>query len=1536
MRRFFTRKFPVKPVGWRPRFPESARQALFETVGFVCRFALGVLLFFVSTNGSVWAWDFASEGNLQYVMNDGGEVVFILRICDSSYGPYAPGSESAGELPPDYIAATVEAAGYWVDVLKPYGQMPGDTETAVLDIFGNPVVSANGTPVVVRGQPVVINVGLDGDAEENAWGDPFTPIPSEKDFTLVTNATALLADKTAVTPVDYGAHAAIGIGTGWVPRSGNQSQVGRGPTDLGPVIIHEFGHVLGIALNLPDSELDLDRWTFLFQFGEQLTRWETHLRDNNGNPSAPNKPIDYDDPEDGLNFIFDMGDPNSETQPARFTFVGKHVLDVFYDSNPDNVRKIGGNPIGVPLQGLLPNDLYYYFGIPEADRWWYNMYNSMAHIDTRSSLMSWQMYRNYPMFIEVELAALQDLGYDVQRRNFFGRSFYVDGDKKTVIYNDAPFWHWNGTGYEVGTPNTSTYGIGAHLFASNLNVVQRGTIRADGAGAAGIRVDGVNNTLTIAPLTTVTANGLNGIGLLAAYGRDHHLIHRGTLMATGSGGMAVRFDFGEPLFGERLGSYAFDPYDNYMDEANFYGGYPEDLQGPLVKAFDITGSITGTKSGQTATYSTGFDTYLDNVADTQEDFGFTEEEIEQWRELADQRVPGDVTDPRNYSWLEPWANSPVSRPFRWGASIYIDDTAAVERINIMSGATISGDILSRRRLDDLGFFWPSVNRNATVEELMTTITFGYKADVNGAATSEIDGNFYFAFKDNINYFRYELHPNILVHQGNGAYVTISPAAEGPLGNDTFWEFTTWDDFFDYDALRIVRPGDGYVYADVVTEGRSATNLHFVGGTTEFLGTTAYVNSVRIDPGATLTLTPAAQPVYSTITIDGVAYNVSRLTDVLKTPEIHIGATFSNLFWEINPPPGPSPGLTNFGRITGDGVFYFGQHTSPNFGGDGYTVTEQVRNSIFVNRGTLAPGPNNGHGERDYFVGTTLIEGRKTGTIAVAGDLDMGSPNSVYEVTITDGRMTSEPYWHIDPITGAQTLLERDIIGGGWGVGDSDRLVVSGTTTLGGTLRVFVTPGDYSLDPTVYTIIQSEEGYTPGRNFENFEHYIGFLTFEPYQLNASKTYISPYDPRDLQFMVIRDDEYFKKHGNTYNERSVATAIDNSMHDSYQIAFSMADNRYKPADLRDMYNQMGAHISANSALMNLWNPSETLFNRIGYGNGQMETGTRGRVDWNRIKGKTAKMLGQTPTRAHRTGSLWFDGLHTSFSAESDYDKNSSNYRFSRTGMMVGAEMNLTRYSSLGGIMAYHLGNTRQTGDKVDSNDYVLGAYFVCAPLNEFEFKAFIGFGFQDYKMERNVYNAAIMADNLYQDTNLYLMQGLMQGGPARYKSDFAGNSFNVSFELARPLELHPTFILRPTLGVDTQYIWQYGATETATRGTDVYALSFQKMTHYRSLFRAGFSSETSGPRGGIRMRAFYVTQFDGENYPVSKARFATGGQPFDVRGVNLGGEFLNLGVGTNVWLDGEKTASLFFDYDSEIYGTKKKTYSHTIQFGYLQNF
>lgn len=302
--------------------------------------------------------------------------------------------------------------------------------------------------------------------------------------------------------------------------------------------------------------------------------------------------------------------------------------------------------------------------------------SELSHFELAHSMMSHQSWRNYIMLMEAELAAFQDMGYTIDRRNWFGASEY--GSNKTYT-NTKPFYARNseGTAYVAGTPNTATLATGFHIYGSGNTITQAADLLADGAGAAGIRIDGIENSVTLARGTRITANGAHGTGILVAYGSGHSVDVAGSVEATGTGGRAISFDFGVNTLGdadEMRGSYIHKVQNIDGDLTGTYEGYEVGLKGPMAK-LDVSGSVKGAE-----------------------------------------------------------------------AAIYIGKRALVQEINILSGATLQGDILSAWNPKSQYLHEDSAGQNLT-----TSITFGYKVDADGSYNA--DPNFRMAYSGDIRWLR---------------------------------------------------------------------------------------------------------------------------------------------------------------------------------------------------------------------------------------------------------------------------------------------------------------------------------------------------------------------------------------------------------------------------------------------------------------------------------------------------------------------------------------------------------------------------------------------------------------------------------------------------------------------------------------------------------------------------------------------------------------------------------------------------------------
>lgn len=572
-----------------------------------------VLLFFIKS---------AAAYESHIVRNPDGRAIFDVRIFDAGDGVFLEDDDEIDEANWDLTEAqkseVLSAIGQWAEILEPE---PGRL-------------------------PAIINVGT-YDGEKNAFGD--SSLIEEEDLLLTRLQRVLQGKNPGDDELSYDGVMAFGSedGSGSAfplrPNGPSPLPTGTNGFQLYGVVFHELAHALGVMTAAEGGEVDdgVDIGEVPFFLDEGLTLWEVGLRDSNGDPARPGQFVrcDLDDCYQGGEW-----DDEDATDPFDLTEDTDRGRDMGYVTGP-HIREVmdGGLP-GVPVRLGGP--------FSEIDD------NYMSHSELERSLMSHQHYRNYNTFMEAELAALQDMGYDIDRRNFFGYSIY--GDNRDLVNRNGYFRrNASGTAYQPGQYNQATMGLGLHIYGSNNRVVQAADLLTEGAGAAGVRVDGEGNHLVIDAGTRVHAHGENGRGVMFAYGKGHELVQRGEVEGQDIG---VSFDFGGNMMGndlERRGSYIFSQHEISFDVDD--EPFPDELKGPLAQSYDLTGRVAGNR-----------------------------------------------------------------------AAIYISDTALVERINVMRGARIEGNIDSE---------YDQVDSNG--DQRLTELTFGLTPDSQGRSTSNADPDFVF-------------------------------------------------------------------------------------------------------------------------------------------------------------------------------------------------------------------------------------------------------------------------------------------------------------------------------------------------------------------------------------------------------------------------------------------------------------------------------------------------------------------------------------------------------------------------------------------------------------------------------------------------------------------------------------------------------------------------------------------------------------------------------------------------------------------------
>lgn len=226
--------------------------------------------------------------------------------------------------------------------------------------------------------------------------------------------------------------------------------------------------------------------------------------------------------------------------------------------------------------------------------------------------------------------------------------------------------------------------VGLHVWGANNNVTQSGNIALTGNGAAGICVNGSNNQITIPHSTNIQSEGLRGKGILISYGREHTLTIGGNITAAGN---AVEFNFGSNMLGA---------------SGEYRGSYIRYLRG-----VDANGNIISAEN-LPITMSNGFNYSADELNGAL---------------VNDFNLSGNLTGGEH--------------------AIYIGKNSFVRNININSGASINGNIVSdwKHFTEADGFFpaYPikiqyggnSYDAANYIPDLVTNLNFNTSLDYGG-------------------------------------------------------------------------------------------------------------------------------------------------------------------------------------------------------------------------------------------------------------------------------------------------------------------------------------------------------------------------------------------------------------------------------------------------------------------------------------------------------------------------------------------------------------------------------------------------------------------------------------------------------------------------------------------------------------------------------------------------------------------------------------------------------------------------------------
>ncbi len=568
--------------------------------------ALALSAFLLGLAGAAQAWEIET-------ISSGGKEMFNLYYLDKTEntGYFVPENDEATGLPKvpytlnAYLKSGVETGvRYWADILA-----AGSKNTTPLPIYVHGVEKYQNASAAEEpykdGKEIYSDYWIMA-LQNNYQLYPLDPTKMEYNTkTQLYTYNGKPVDHTSFSDLTLGeylgAYRESADYRGWWTAPLSNLPDGEQAGDLDGTFRHEMGHALGIAAaryNVKDekgnNKKDGDGLTLMYFSTDTINPngYTWHLVDENLNPAKP-----------GMEIIT----PREFSRRNELAGGTLKQSDYFILSNVDNKKWKDGSRtgkayfIGSHVSEVLDGKTFDGVSGLRINGWESKM-PELSHVQS-DGMMSHNPYSNYTAFMEVELALMEDLGYTLDRRKWFGRSIYTDGNTLT---NTQGYYERNadGTAYLEGTPSTANLGVGLHLYGSNNTVTQAADLLADGMGATGVRVDGQGNKLTLPAGTKITANGIGGYGVLFAYGRNHTFTQQGTVEANGDKGVGVRFDFGSSTNGagdEYRGSYI--RFDRSIDKetgaisssSNLVLSERAELNGPLVSDYTLSGSLSGSE-----------------------------------------------------------------------------------------------------------------------------------------------------------------------------------------------------------------------------------------------------------------------------------------------------------------------------------------------------------------------------------------------------------------------------------------------------------------------------------------------------------------------------------------------------------------------------------------------------------------------------------------------------------------------------------------------------------------------------------------------------------------------------------------------------------------------------------------------------------------------------------------------------------------------------------------------------------------------------
>ena len=370
------------------------------------------------------------------------------------------------------------------------------------------------------------------------------------------------------------------------------------------IVMHEFAHSLGLVdKSVQDSDGK-------YYWSSDLNAYTQGLKDIYGHAASP---------EQEIVLVSDGAEPCPD--PTKFYLCYPGAANDkdpnFHGANVDALT----NDKGISILGAL----YRTFDGVQED--FLDNGSSLSHVDSFLSFINYGKYCANTMVTELDLALLQDMGYQIDRGKYYGASYLEYGR----VSNQGTVSDFSGDTYTqtdafVGEAGRS-FVTGAHIYRNDLTLNQNANITVKGDSGAGVVISGAGNTLNVAEGTTISANGAYSIGIGVNYGSNNNINIAGKVEAMDDVGTGI----GLLVTGECVNFYSKDTYlssnssdlivgqdviDDWAEMAENNNG----IKGTIEKAIaDNNGysvntlNITGTLAGSLAAIYTGSYQTIKNI-----------------------------------------------------------------------------------------------------------------------------------------------------------------------------------------------------------------------------------------------------------------------------------------------------------------------------------------------------------------------------------------------------------------------------------------------------------------------------------------------------------------------------------------------------------------------------------------------------------------------------------------------------------------------------------------------------------------------------------------------------------------------------------------------------------------------------------------------------------------------------------------------------------------------------------------------------------